>query len=68
MFLRSYYIWIRSDANKRTRLRLTIYCTFVILLGWLPWNILLVVVAIWWNGCERRLPFRQLIIKRISRM
>jgi len=40
MFLRSCYIWIRNHANKLTRPWLTAYCVLVILLAWLPWNIL----------------------------
>jgi hypothetical protein len=44
MFLRSCYSWIRGVSIKR--LCLTVYCVLVILLGWVPWNILLIFAVI----------------------
>jgi hypothetical protein len=45
MFLRFCYSWIRSVVATK-RLYLTIYCTLVILLGWYPWNVLLIFAVI----------------------
>jgi hypothetical protein len=45
MFLRFCYSWIKSAvATKRPCL--TIYCVLVILLGWYPWNVLLIFAVI----------------------
>ena len=45
MFLKSCYSWIRGVAASK-RPCLTVYCTLVILLGWYPWNVLLIVAVI----------------------